>query len=168
MPKICFYTKLRLLLRIERMIMQQTKIGLPTLLEEGAELPFYASEGAAGADVRAFLSQDYVIEPGASALIPTGLRFSIPSGFEIQIRPRSGLAFNHQITVLNSPGTIDSDYRGELKIILINHGKNPFTVTHGMRIAQMILAPVFQADFIKEEELSSTVRGERGFGHTGK
>jgi len=140
---------------------------LPTFVKEGAELPLYASEEAAGADVRAHISEDIVIEVGEVKVIPTGLKFEIPEGFEIQVRPRSGLAFKHGITVLNTPGTIDSDYRGELAIILINHGKLPFTVTHNMRIAQIILSPVLRAKFLRRETLSTTVRGEGGFGHTG-
>ncbi len=131
------------------------------------ENPSYASSEAAGADVRAHLNEDFVIMPGESALIPTGLRLEIPKGYELQIRPRSGLAFKHQVTVLNTPGTIDSDYRGELKVILINHGKEPFAVTPKMRIAQCIIAPVYKAHFINSNELAHTARGEGGFGHTG-
>lgn len=135
---------------------------------EGIEHPFYATDGAAGADVRAHLDEEIVLEPQSSTLVPTGLRFEIPDGYEIQVRPRSGLAFKHQVTVLNSPGTIDSDYRGELKVILINHGKQPFVITPNMRIAQIVLAPVCQANFVVEEmQLSETSRGEQGFGHTG-
>lgn len=143
------------------------QINIPTLVEEGAQLPTYATEGAAGADVRANILTPIVIEPGESALIPSGLRVAIPQGYEMQIRPRSGLALKHQLTVLNSPGTIDSDYRGEIGIILINHGENPFTVDPGMRIAQMVVAPVVQAAFILHEDLVSSVRGEGSFGHTG-
>ena len=143
------------------------KIEIPVLAEDDVELPAHASDDAAGADVRAHLVQDVVIEPGASKLIPTGIRAAIPQGFEIQVRPRSGLALKHQITVLNTPGTIDADYRGEIGIILINHGKHPFIVTPGMRIAQFILAPVVQAIYIREECLATTSRGEGGFGHTG-
>lgn len=143
------------------------KIPVPTILAEGAHLPLYASNEAAGADVRAHLTQDIVLQPGQSALIPTGLKFAIPEGFEIQVRPRSGLAFKNGITVLNSPGTIDSDYRGELGIILINHSQQPFTVTSGMRIAQIVIAPVYRAEFLLEETLATTARGEGGFGHTG-
>lgn len=136
--------------------------------EESIELPFYASSGAAGADVRAHLKLDVVIGSGESALIPTGLKVEIPPGYEIQVRPRSGLALRDQITVLNTPGTIDSDYRGELCVILINHGKKPFTVTSGMRIAQIVVAAVVQAEFVREETLTATARGESGFGHTGR
>jgi len=140
---------------------------VPVLIEDEDNLPFYGSELAAGADVRAANREEIVLQPGGSALIPTGVRFAIPQGYEIQVRPRSGLAFKHQITVLNTPGTIDADYRGELGVILINHGKEPFVVTYGMRIAQIVLASVVRAEFVLEETLSSTSRGEGGFGHTG-
>ncbi len=143
------------------------KIEIPVLAEDDVELPSHASDDAAGADIRAHLMQDVIIEPGASKLIPTGIRLAIPSGYEIQVRPRSGLALKHQITVLNTPGTIDADYRGEIGVILINHGKHPFIVTPGMRIAQFILSPVVQAIYIREECLATTSRGEGGFGHTG-
>ena len=143
------------------------KIEIPVLAEDAVELPNHASESAAGADVRAHLEENRLIEPGASALVPTGIRLAIPEGYEIQVRPRSGLALKHQITVLNSPGTIDADYRGEIGVILINHGKTPFIVTPGMRIAQLVLAPVVQAIYVREESLAVTSRGEGGFGHTG-
>lgn len=136
--------------------------------EDPSLIPEYGTELAAGADVKANIKENLIIAPGQSACIPTGLRFEIPEGHEIQVRPRSGLALKNQITVLNSPGTIDADYRGELKVILINHGKEPFIVTPKMRIAQIVLAPVLRAQFIKkEEELAMTRRGEGGFGHTG-
>jgi dUTP pyrophosphatase len=128
--------------------------------------PSYGSEHAAGADVRACIQEDVWIEPGCSALIPTGIKVAIPPGYEIQVRPRSGLALKNQVTVLNTPGTIDADYRGEIGVILINHGKNSFQVTRGMRIAQLILAQVSKAIFTLDE-LSVTARGEGGFGHTG-
>lgn len=147
--------------------MQKETIEIQTLMEEGAHAPVYSSSCASGADIRAKISSDLSIEPGASALIPTGLKFAIPEGFEIQVRPRSGLALKHQITVLNTPGTIDADYRGELAVILINHGKAPFIVTPGMRIAQIVVAAVVQADFVCTEALTETVRGSGGFGHTG-
>jgi len=115
--------------------------------EEGIEHPFYATEQAAGADVRAYIKQDLILNPGESSLIPTGIRYEIPKGYEIQVRPRSGLAFKHQVTVLNTPGTIDSDYRGELKIILINHGKQPFVITPNMRVAQIIWHPFVKQIF---------------------
>ncbi len=140
---------------------------VPTLMEEGAELPFYGSKEAAGADIRAHITKDLILYPGDSKLIPTGLRFEIPKGFEIQVRPRSGLALKHGITVLNTPGTVDPDYRGEIGIILINHGKEPFTVTSKMRIAQLVFAPVIQACYREGETLRATERGEGGFGHTG-
>ena len=142
-------------------------IDLKTTVELNAEIPFYASTGSSGADVKAFLKEDLEIPPGESALIPTGLRFAIPHGYEIQVRPRSGLALKNQITVLNSPGTIDADYRGEVGIILINLGKKAFLVSPGMRIAQLVLAPVVQANFISVGELVTTERGTGGFGHTG-
>lgn len=135
------------------------------LSDEG--LPEYASEGAAGADVRAHLTQPHIIPPRKSALIPTGLRFEIPRGYEIQIRPRSGLALKQQVTVLNTPGTIDADYRGEVKIILINHGEKEFVVQPGMRIAQLVVAPALKARFVKVESLAESGRGGGGFGHTG-
>lgn len=142
-------------------------LSIPVTLEEGVSCPHYASHGAAGADVRAHMSQDVVIAPGTSALIPTGIRMEIPEGYEVQVRPRSGLALKHSVTVLNTPGTIDSDYRGEVGIILMNHGKEPFTVTPGMRIAQLVVAEVIQAAFIPAAELTLTTRGAGGFGHTG-
>ena len=140
---------------------------LPILVEDEDLLPIYSSELASGADVRAANRDEIVIAPSESALIPTGIRFEIPPGYEIQVRPRSGLAFKHQVTVLNTPGTIDADYRGEFKVILINHGKEAFKVAYGMRIAQIVLAEVIQAQFVKRETLTATARGEGGFGHTG-
>jgi len=144
-----------------------TEIEIPTLANDPEFLPNYASALAAGADIKACLKEPVFIEPGASALIPTGLRFAIPAGYEIQVRPRSGLALKNQVTVLNSPGTIDADYRGEVGVILINHGKDTFIVTPGMRIAQIVLTRVELAIFSLEESLASTSRGEGGFGHTG-
>jgi len=137
------------------------------LIDEDLPIPVYGTELAAGADVCSASKYDIVIEPGCSMLIPTGIRMEIPPGYEIQVRPRSGLALKSQITVLNTPGTIDADYRGELKVILINHGKQPFTVTYGMRIAQIVLAQVVRAEFVVETALAATERGEGGFGHTG-
>lgn len=142
-------------------------IVIPVILENEDSLPTYASNGAAGADVKARLTENLIIEPGSTALIPTGVRVEIPEGYEIQVRPRSGLALKNQITVLNTPGTIDSDYRGEIGVILINHGKNPFIVTPGMRIAQLVLAAVVQAVFEPQNKLAVSSRGEGGFGHTG-
>lgn len=140
---------------------------VPILVDDEELIPFYGSDLAAGADVRSSEREELIIKPGDSALVPTGIRMEIPIGYEIQIRPRSGLAFKHQVTVLNTPGTIDADYRGELKVLLINHGKEPFQVSYGMRIAQIVLAPVVQAEFAVKKELSTTARGEGGFGHTG-
>jgi dUTP pyrophosphatase len=132
---------------------------------EGLELPAYATEGAAGMDVLA--AEDVTLAPGARHAVATGLAVAIPSGFEIQVRPRSGLALKHGVTVPNTPGTIDSDYRGELKVILINHGPAPFEVRRGDRVAQLVLAPVVQATWLKVDELDETARGEGGFGSTG-
>lgn len=145
----------------------QNRITIAIIPQEGADLPFYASVLAAGADVKAYLKQDVVLKPGERALIPTGLKLAIPPGYEVQVRPRSGLAVKHGITVLNSPGTIDADYRGELQVILINHGDEAFTVTHGMRIAQIVVASVCTAEFAVQETLTATERGASGFGHTG-
>lgn len=144
-----------------------SKIDIPVIVEDSALLPTYGSEDAAGADVRAHLTDEVAIPPGESAIIPTGLRVAIPKGYEIQVRPRSGLAANHQISIVNTPGTIDADYRGEIKVILINHGRKPFVVTPSMRIAQLVVAPIVQANFLMEEALTTTTRGEGGFGHTG-
>lgn len=142
-------------------------IQVSLLIAEGGEAPIYASAEAAGADVRAHLSEEIILNPGQTVLVPTGLKFGIPQGYEIQVRPRSGLAFKNGITVLNTPGTIDSDYRGELKVLLINHSQTPFTITQGMRIAQIVIAPVYRAEFVIQEVLEATARGEGGFGHTG-
>lgn len=134
---------------------------------KGLNLPSYQSEKAAGMDVEAAVWAFITIHPGCTALIPTGLAVAIPEGFELQVRPRSGLAVKHNITVINAPGTIDSDYRGELKVALINHGKQPFMIYRGDRIAQLVLAPVCQAALYIVDELDSTERGSGGFGHTG-
>lgn len=147
--------------------MTANAITVPTLTEDEGQLPHYASQGAAGADVRAFIKNPIHVAPGTSVLVPTGLRFAIPEGYEIQVRSRSGLALKNQVIVLNSPGTIDSDYRGEVQVILINHGKEEFIITPGMRIAQFVLAPVTIARFVLHEKLLTTQRGEGGFGHTG-
>ncbi|MDY2824701.1 MAG: dUTP diphosphatase [Treponema sp.] len=135
--------------------------------KDGVAVPSYETSGAAGADVRAFLNEPVVIPVGKRAMIPTGLFFAIPEGFEIQVRPRSGLAAKNGVTVLNTPGTIDSDYRGEVKIILINLGDADFTVNNGDRIAQLIVAPVTQGIFVKTDKLDETERGDGGFGSTG-
>jgi dUTP pyrophosphatase len=130
-------------------------------------LPVYSTSGAAGADVKACLKEPLVILPGQIQLVPTGLFLEIPEGYEVQVRPRSGLALKHGITVLNTPGTIDSDYRGELKVILINHGALSFEVADGMRIAQIVVKPVVLAAFEVHPELLASARGDQGFGHTG-
>lgn len=130
-------------------------------------VPVYQSEGAAGADLLAAIDTQVQILPGKTALIPAGVRIEVPEGFEVQIRPRSGLALKSQVSVLNSPGTIDSDYRGEVGVILMNHADAPFTVFPGMRIAQMVVCPIVRAQFIPVAFLSDTNRGDGGFGHTG-
>ncbi len=135
---------------------------------DGAQLPKYQTEGAAGADICAYLDEPMHIKTGEYAAVPTGLFFEIPDGFEVQIRPRSGLAIKNGVTCLNSPGTIDSDYRGEVKVILINHGSSDFIIHNGDRIAQMVVAPVIQAVFEQVEDLSVTKRAAGGFGSTGK
>lgn len=134
---------------------------------EGLELPQYATPGAVGADLRAAITSPVVIPPGKWALISTGLRLEIPPGYEAQIRPRSGLAARHGVTCLNTPGTIDSDYRGVVQVILINHGTEPFVVQRGDRIAQLIVAPIVRARFETSESLSESQRGDKGFGHSG-
>lgn len=141
---------------------------IKTLENFKGELPQYQSELASGFDVRAQLENDLVLEPGQRTLIPTGLSFAIPQGYEIQVRPRSGLAIRNGISMVNTPGTIDADYRGEVKVILINHGTEPFEIKDQERVAQFVLAPVVQADFKVVEELDETVRGDGGFGSTGK
>ncbi len=133
----------------------------------GAVLPSYQTKGAAGADICACIETDVVIGVGERVMVPTGLFFEIPQGYEVQVRPRSGLAVKNGVTCLNTPGTIDSDYRGEVKVILINLGQKPFTVKNGDRIAQIVVSPVEQASFCKVDVLSSTERGEGGFGSTG-
>ena len=136
-------------------------------LSKNVELPKYETIGSSGMDLSANLETSINIEPGETALIPTGLSVSIPEHLEIQIRPRSGLASKKKITVLNSPGTIDSDYRGEIKVLLINHGKSIFTIEKGVRIAQMVICPIIKASLEEVEDLESTKRGEGGFGSTG-
>jgi dUTP pyrophosphatase len=133
----------------------------------GLPLPEYMTAGAAGADVVAAVAADLVLAPGERALIPTGFSLEVPSGYEVQIRPRSGLALKHGVTLLNSPGTIDSDYRGPVGVILANLGSVPFVVRRGERIAQFVVAPVVQAAFREAEALGASARGEGGFGSTG-
>ena len=134
---------------------------------EGLPLPSYQTEGAAGFDFLAAVDEPVEINPGDRVMIPTGLKFAVPHGCEMQVRPRSGLAAKYGVTVLNTPGTIDSDYRGEIKIILINLGKEAFVVERGMRIAQGILAPYFKGEFAVVDALDETKRGAGGFGSTG-
>ncbi len=137
---------------------------------EGLPLPAYQSSDAAGLDLLAAVPEDkpVALAPGAYAMIPTGLVIALPSGFEAQVRPRSGLAAKHGVTVLNSPGTVDADYRGEICVLLINHGKEPFTIRRGERIAQMVIATVVQAQLAVAASLTSTARGSGGFGSTGR
>jgi dUTP pyrophosphatase len=135
---------------------------------QGLELPAYATEYSAGVDLRAAVSEPMALGPGERVLVPTGLCLALPEGFEAQIRPRSGLALKHGITCLNTPGTIDADYRGEVKVLLVNLGKEAFVVRRGERIAQMVVARHAKAEFRVQAELSATVRGEGGFGHTGR
>ncbi len=146
--------------------MQNIEINI--INQSNNELPAYATEGAAGMDLRANLQEPVVLQSLERTLLPTGLFIELPDGYEAQIRPRSGLAIKQGITCLNTPGTIDSDYRGEIKVILINLSKEPQTINHGDRIAQMTIASVTKADLILVQQLNSTTRGEGGFGHTGK
>tara|TARA_B100000401_G_C52138749_1_gene408449 strand:- start:57 stop:497 length:441 start_codon:yes stop_codon:yes gene_type:complete len=143
-----------------------TKILIKRLFKN-VQIPKYETEGSSGLDLAAKLDKDVNINPGEVEIIPTGLAVSIPKGFEIQIRPRSGLAAKNKISVLNTPGTIDSDYRGELKVILINLGQEKFKVENGLRIAQMVLCPIIHAKLEEVDELKDTERGEGGFGSTG-
>ena len=131
-------------------------------------VPCYMTEHAAGVDLHAALDREFVLHPGERALVPTGIALEIPSGYEAQVRPRSGLALRHGIALVNSPGTIDADYRGEVGVILINLGTEPFTIANGERIAQMVFARCERAEFVEAEELGDTARGAGGFGHTGR
>ena len=143
-----------------------TKILIKRLSKE-VSLPKYETNGSSGMDLAANIDANINIDPGKTAIIPTGLTLSIPKGFEIQIRPRSGLAANQKLSVLNTPGTIDADYRGEIKVILINLGQESFKVEKGLRIAQMVVCPVVQAQLKEVDDLSETERGKGGFGSTG-
>ena len=136
-------------------------------LSKTAIIPKYETQGASGVDISANINEDLTLATNESTLVPTGIAVSIPQGFEIQIRPRSGLAAKKGISVLNTPGTIDADYRGEIKVILINHGNEPFVIRNGDRIAQMVVCPIVQAKFEEVDELSDTERGSGGFGSTG-
>ena len=137
-------------------------------LNPAVELPAYKTEGASGMDLMALVKEPVNLKPNSSCLVPTGLAVAFSSDFEIQIRPRSGLAAKNSISVLNTPGTIDSDYRGEIKVILFNHGKSDFLINNKDRIAQMILTPVIKMDLEETDDLPETIRGESGFGSTGK
>lgn len=149
--------------------MSAPTIGVVRLPEgAGLPLPAYMSVGAAGADVVAAVDDELVLAPGARALVPTGFALEIPAGLEVQVRPRSGLAFKHGVTVLNAPGTIDSDYRGHVQVLLVNLGSEPFVVRRGERIAQLIVAPVVQAAFREVATLAESGRGNGGFGSTGR
>jgi dUTP pyrophosphatase len=139
---------------------------LRTASGEGLPLPSYATAGAAGLDLRA--AQPFTLKPGERALVPTGLAIALPEGYEAQVRPRSGLAVKHGITVLNAPGTIDADYRGEIQVPLINHGEADFVIARGDRIAQMIIARVEQVELVEVESLDETARGTGGFGSSGR
>ena len=136
-------------------------------LSTSVSIPKYATPGSSGMDIAAYLENSIIINPGEKSLVSTGLMMAIPKGYEVQIRPRSGLAAKKNITVLNTPGTIDADYRGEIKVLLINHGKEKFVIENGERIAQMVVCPIVQANLEEVKELSETERGSGGFGSTG-
>lgn len=140
---------------------------LPIVNKSANPLPTYATEDSAGMDLRAHLEEAVVLKPLERRLIPTGLHIALPKGYEAQVRPRSGLAYKHGLTVLNAPGTIDADYRGDIGVILINLSDQPFTVEPGERIAQLVVAPYTRAEFALVDDLDATARGEGGFGHTG-
>jgi len=147
--------------------MNSLKVLVKKLAHFRGELPHYASELASGCDVRAQLEKPLLLQPGQRALVPTGLSFAIPAGHEIQVRPRSGWAAKKGVTLVNSPGTVDADYRGEVQIALVNLGQEPVEIVDQDRVAQLVLCPVLQASFVVTEELSDTVRGVGGFGSTG-
>ncbi|MCP1224291.1 dUTP diphosphatase [Sebaldella sp. S0638] len=146
--------------------MEKIKVGITA--ENNVEIPRYMTEGSAGIDVSANIETEIELKPLERYLVPTGIKLEIPEGFEVQVRPRSGLAFKHGITVLNTPGTIDSDYRGEIKVLLINLSNEVYKIQPNERIGQLILSKVYRLDFEVKEDLSETKRGEGGFGHTGK
>ena len=151
-------------------MMEKYKVKIQRISDkfDDIEIPVYSTEGSAGMDIRAAIETEIIIQPGSIELIPTNLKVEIPEGFEVQVRPRSGLAVKHGIGVLNSPGTIDSDYRGEVKIILFNFSKTSFSIKRGERIAQIVLSKVYKIEFDEVKELNHSLRGEGGFGHTGK
>lgn len=162
-------TQTKVLLLISKLFEESIKPPV-VLIEKAAdeiEMPAYATDGAAGADIRAYLSEDVVIQPGERKLISTGLKAGIPVGYEIQVRPRSGLALKNGITVLNAPGTIDSDYKGDIGVILHNTSNEPFTVKNGERIAQIVVAKVASSAFMRSYNVGTSARGEGGFGSTG-
>ena len=144
------------------------KVEVKVVREKGVELPKYETKGSAGMDVRANIKESITLKSLERILIPTGLKVAIPEGYEIQVRPRSGLAIKYGITMLNTPGTVDSDYRGELKVIVVNLSNEAYTIEPNERIGQFVLNKIEQIEFIEVEELESTERGEGGFGHTGK
>ncbi len=144
------------------------KVQVKVVREKGVELPKYETEGSPGMDVRANIKEPITLKSLERILIPTGLKVAIPEGYEIQVRPRSGLAIKHGITMLNTPGTVDSDYRGELKVIVVNLSNEAYTIEPNERIGQFVLNKIEQIEFVEVEELDSTKRGEGGFGHTGK
>lgn len=149
--------------------MAQIKVPLKKVTELPLDVvPVYMTEGSAGADLIAAIPAPVILEPGQYRLIDTGIAIALPPGYEAQVRPRSGLAAKHGITCLNTPGTIDADYRGEIKVILINHGQHPFIIQPGERIAQLVIAPVVQGQWVITDELPETERGTGGFGHTGR
>ncbi len=150
--------------------MESIKLKIKRISENfsDVELPHYATEGSAGMDIRAAVESSIILKPGTVDLVPTNLSVEIPVGYEIQVRPRSGLAAKHGIGILNSPGTIDSDYRGEVKVILFNFSKEEFEIKRGERIAQLVIAKVYKAEVEETDSLEDTHRGEGGFGHTGK
>jgi len=147
--------------------MEKIKVDIQRLAgNEDIPLPSYMTSQAAGVDLYAAVRKEEILLPGDRIKVPTGIAIALPEGYEAQIRPRSGLAINHGITLLNSPGTIDADYRGEIALIVINHGKAPFTISRGQRLAQMIVQKIWQFDWVLSKELSHTERGTGGFGHT--
>ena len=152
---------------VERRTMETIKVRIQKITGcEDIPLPLYMTAQSAGMDICAAVSKETVILPGQREKIPTGIMVALPEGYEAQIRPRSGLAINNGITLLNSPGTIDADYRGEIALIVINHGGEPFAVTRGMRLAQMVVQKVLQVDWVEVSKLDNTTRGNGGFGHT--
>jgi dUTP pyrophosphatase len=150
-------------------VLEHINVKIARINDAGDDLPLpqYATEGSAGMDLCAAVVEDVVLKPSEAALIPTGFSIELPAGYEAQVRPRSGLAIKHRIGILNSPGTVDSDYRGEVKVMLTNFGSEPFTVRRGDRVAQMIIHRYARVEWQEEETLSDTLRGEGGFGHTG-